>query len=81
MNPETGHTKVGLRRRVRADAGEDSHACSGRSTRRKLIVALAAVALGAPLAAFAQQTGKVWRIGFLGTVSASGFGPDLKGPG
>jgi len=37
-------------------------------------MALAAVAFGAPLAAFAQQKGKVWRIGFLGTVSASGFG-------
>jgi putative ABC transport system substrate-binding protein len=32
-----------------------------------LIVALAAVALGAPLAAFAQQKGKVWRVGFLST--------------
>jgi putative ABC transport system substrate-binding protein len=37
-------------------------------------MALAAVALGAPLAAFAQQKGKVWRIGFLGANSASGFG-------
>jgi len=37
-------------------------------------VVFAAVALGTPLAAFAQQKGKVWRIGFLGTTSASGFG-------
>jgi len=37
-------------------------------------MALAAVGLGAPLAAFAQQKGKVWRIGFLGANSASGFG-------
>ncbi len=36
-------------------------------------MALAAVALGAPLAAFAQQKGKFWRIGFLGAASASGF--------
>jgi putative ABC transport system substrate-binding protein len=36
-------------------------------------MALAAVALGAPLSAFAQQKGKVWRIGFLGSASASGF--------
>ncbi len=43
------------------------------NTRRKLIVALGACVLAAPLAAFAQQQGKVWRIGFLGTASASGF--------
>jgi putative ABC transport system substrate-binding protein len=36
-------------------------------------MALAAVAFGAPLAAFAQQKGKVWRIGFLGATSASGL--------
>jgi len=29
--------------------------------------------LGAPLASFAQQQSKVWRIGFLGAASASGF--------
>jgi putative ABC transport system substrate-binding protein len=33
--------------------------------RRKLLVALGASALTAPLASFAQQQGKVWRIGFL----------------
>jgi putative ABC transport system substrate-binding protein len=33
--------------------------------RRKLIVALGASALAAPLASFAQPQGKVWRIGFL----------------
>ena len=58
MNRKPGHVRAGLRRRVRADT-------SCRSTRRNLILALAAVALGAPLAAFAQQKGKVWRIGFL----------------
>ena len=33
--------------------------------RRKLIVAIGASALAAPLISFAQQQGKVWRIGFL----------------
>jgi putative ABC transport system substrate-binding protein len=33
--------------------------------RRKLLVALGASALAAPLASFAQQQGKVWRVGFL----------------
>jgi len=41
--------------------------------RRKLIVALGAGALTAPLCAFAQQRGKVRRIGFLGTGSAAGM--------
>jgi len=40
--------------------------------RRKLLVALGAGALAAPLTSFAQQKGKVWRIGFLGLASASG---------
>ena len=35
------------------------------NNRRKLIVALGAGALTTPLAPFAQQKGKVWRIGFL----------------
>jgi putative ABC transport system substrate-binding protein len=43
------------------------------NTRRKLLVALGASALTAPLGSFAQQQGKVWRIGFLGTASASGY--------
>ena len=34
MNRETGHIHAVLRRRVRADTREDSHSCSGRSTRR-----------------------------------------------
>ena len=33
--------------------------------RRKLIVALGASALAAPFASYAQQQGKVWRVGFL----------------
>jgi putative ABC transport system substrate-binding protein len=35
------------------------------NNRRKLLVALGAGALAAPLASFAQQQGKVWRIGYL----------------
>ncbi len=34
--------------------------------RRKLVIALGAGALTAPLASFAQQQGKVWRIAFIG---------------
>ena len=40
--------------------------------RRKLLVAIGAGALAAPLALFAQQPAKVYRIGFLGAASASG---------
>ena len=36
------------------------------NNRRKLVVALGAGALAAPLSLFAQQPGKVWRVGFLG---------------
>jgi putative ABC transport system substrate-binding protein len=43
------------------------------NNRRKLLVALGAGALVAPLTSFPQQKGKVWRIGFLGTTSASGI--------
>jgi len=35
------------------------------NNRRKLIIAFGAGALVAPLASFAQQQGKVWRIGYL----------------
>ena len=35
------------------------------NNRRKLIIALGAGALAAPLASFAQQQGKVWRVGFM----------------
>ena len=41
--------------------------------RRQLLIALGASALTMPLASFAQQQSKVWRIGFLGAASASGF--------
>ncbi len=43
------------------------------NTRRKLIMALGAGALSAPLVCFAQQPGKVWRIGFLGLPTAQGY--------
>ena len=39
-------------------------------TRRKMLMALGASAL-APLASFAQQQGKVWRIGYLGEIEPS----------
>jgi len=40
-------------------------------TRRKLLIAMGAGAFAAPLSCFAQQKGKVWRIGFLGAAPAS----------
>jgi putative ABC transport system substrate-binding protein len=43
------------------------------NSRRKLLVALGAGALAAPFSSFAQQQGKVWRIGFLGIASVSGY--------
>lgn len=55
---ENGHMRAGSRRRVGADALR-------RSTRRKLLLALGASVLAAPFGSFAQQQGKVWRIGFL----------------
>ena len=48
------------------------------NNRRKLLVALGAGALAAPLTSFAQQKGKVWRIGFLGAASASGFASGVE---
>jgi len=41
--------------------------------RRKLIVALGAGVLAAPFGSFAQQQGKVWRIGYLGDGSPVGM--------
>ncbi len=65
MNRETGHVHAGSRRRVGADAVAQSQVCSGRSTRRKLLIALGGGLLAVPLVSFAQQQGKVWRVGFL----------------
>ena len=54
--------------------------------RRKLIIALGACALVAPLSSFAQQQGKVWRVGFLSASwrstsieSHATYGPFLRG--
>jgi putative ABC transport system substrate-binding protein len=47
--------------------------------RRKLITALGASALAAPLPSFAQQPVKIARIGFLGAASASGYVKQLDG--
>jgi len=41
------------------------------NNRRRLVTALGACALTAPFASFAQQQGKVWRIGFLSAEGAS----------
>jgi putative ABC transport system substrate-binding protein len=41
--------------------------------RRELLVAISASALAAPLFSFAQQQGKVWRIGFLSAADPSGY--------
>ena len=66
MKRVRGHSNTGSRRRVGADAAR-------RSTRRRLLAALAACAL-APLASFAQQQpAKIARIGFLGAASGPGY--------
>ena len=47
------------------------------NTRRNVLIVLGAGALSAVWPAYAQQKGKIWRVGFLGTVSAASFGfPD-----
>ena len=46
------------------------------NNRRKLIAAFGAGALVAPFATFAQQSGKIYRVGYLGNSSAS-LEPDL----
>ena len=58
MNRKSGHWSAGLRRRVGADERR-------RSTRRRLLIAFGTGLLAAPLVSFAQQQGKVWRVGFL----------------
>ena len=47
-------------------------------TRRRVVLALGAGALAAPLAAFAQQSAKIYRIGFLGAASASGYASQVE---
>ena len=46
--------------------------------RRKLVIALGSGALVAPLSSFAQPTGKVRRIGFLGVQTAAGYAQQLE---
>jgi hypothetical protein len=46
------------------------------NNRRKLIIALGAGALAAPFVSFAQQPGKIPRVGFL----ANGFRAELSDP-
>ena len=49
-------------------------------SRRKLLIALGASALAAPFGAFAQQQGKVWRVGYLAsTARPSSFDPGNSG--
>src|SRR5262245_35299156 len=47
------------------------------NNRRKLVVALGACALSAPLRLFAQPKSKVWRIGYLGSEMADGSAQQL----
>ena len=47
-------------------------------TRRKLLLTLGTGALAAPLASLAQQGDKVWRIGFLGAASVSGWASRIE---
>ena len=46
---------------------------TGRGMDRRKFVTMIGSALAAPLAHFAQAQGKIWRIGFLGIASASGY--------
>jgi putative ABC transport system substrate-binding protein len=43
-----------------------------KTTRRELLVVLGGLLLTTPLAALAQQQGKVWRVGFLATTAPAG---------
>jgi putative ABC transport system substrate-binding protein len=68
LRPLPGNADI----RVRADIGEDAHACSGRSTRRTLILVAAAwPALAWVGAVRAQAPAKAPRIGFLSPLSPS----------
>ena len=69
MSRETGRCCAGSRRRVGADDAR-------RSTRRKLLVAVAS-ALAAP-SSFAQQPAKSARIGFLGATTPVAFAKRLE---
>jgi len=76
MNLKIARHSAALTRRARADAGGDSHACSGRSTRRAFILAAAAwPALAWTGAVRAQAPVKVRRIGLLSQYSPSDTAP------
>ncbi len=45
--------------------------------RRTIIIALGAGALSAPLSALAQQPGKIWRVGYLGTSTPDAFAAEV----
>ena len=62
---KSGQQAPRLCRLIRADAIAISQARSGRSMRRRLLIALGAGALTPSLVAFAQQSGKPARVGFL----------------
>ena len=47
--------------------------------RRKLVLALGAVALAPPLVLAAERASRVWRIGFLGTETAAGYAKQIEG--
>jgi len=49
-----------------------------RSTRRKLLAALGATTLVAPLVYADEKPGKVWRIGFLGSDTAGGYAKQIE---
>ncbi len=77
MNRKPGHVHAGSRRRVRADAGEDSHTRSGRSTRRAFLLAAGAwPALTWTRILFAQSKQPIL-IGWLNTDSRELSGHDL----
>ena len=49
-----------------------------RSTRRKLLAALGAATLAPPLIYAEEKSGKVWRIGFLGSETAAGYAKQIE---
>ena len=76
MNAKDGHMRAALARCVGADDVAESQVCSGRSTRRRLVLAAAAwSALAWAGAVRAQAPAKVRRIGLLSAHSASNAAP------
>jgi putative ABC transport system substrate-binding protein len=50
----------------------------GMNNRRKLLIALGASAIAEPFGVFAQQQGKVWRVGFLGMRLSTASNPNAS---